>query len=435
MIGSANTGPWDPGGGLSAFRGGVRFIAAVALSTLLASCGGGGGGSIQDPGVQTQTKGGVQTQSPAAPASSCSTTFTDSFGQPVTCAQMLALAGAALIDNSATGDSAGVGGGAGGDGTAADGAPIRNATIRITDVQGRQVETTTDNVGYFRVNLGGLKSPLVAEVVRGQNAWRSALVEVVKTSRENRTTFYTINLTGLTDLVLSEVAKAANITGGSNAVTAAVLAQDTSRVGTAVNTVKGQLTTQLVASGVDPASFDPLKTPFKADQTGYDKVLESVTITKAPDGGSTQLSTALSSLPGQWALRFAEVGFPEEEEIATGIPGSAVPDTLAKAQDFFAVNTFSNLAASESVDGFSYTVTPSPSGFTIRIVKMPSTDQTLSYSNSSVRNFVGCGSCGVGSKVSFDFSYTFSSSGKFESEDISSPPESLSNRIIYVRTQ
>ncbi len=244
------------------------MVATLLLGLALASCGGGGGGGT---GVDS-----------AGLKSGCTTTFTDSFNRPVTCAEMLALPGANLIELSATGDSAGVGGGAGGDGTAADGAPIVNATVRITDAAGKTVETKTDANGYFRVNLGGMKEPMVARIERSSNAWKSALVEVVKTSKDGRTAFYTINLTGLTDLVLAEVAKAAGIAGGSEAVAPSALTA--SRVSAAVSAVNQQIATQLQAAGLNPATFNPLTTAFKANETGYDQVLESVTVTKDSTG-------------------------------------------------------------------------------------------------------------------------------------------------------
>jgi hypothetical protein len=42
-----------------------------------------------------------------------------------------------------------------------------------------------------------------------------------------------------------------------------------------------QLSSLITAAGIDPATFDPLGVPFRPDGTGYDFVLDGVTVTVA----------------------------------------------------------------------------------------------------------------------------------------------------------
>jgi hypothetical protein len=384
-----------------------RYAASAAVAVLLAACGGGSD--------STGSSGG-------AGGSSCSRTFTDSFGNTVSCTTMRALPGAELVSGADNGGDAGAGD-AGADGTGADGAPIANATIRITDVAGKTVTTTTNASGYFRVNIGGLKQPLVASVQRSNNAWRSALVEVIQ---PGRSAFYTLNLTGLTDLVLAEVATAAGVTGGSDAVTPSVLAANSARVATAVQAVNQRVSAQLQAAGINPATFNPLSTAFQANSTGYDLVLDSVTITKT-SGGSTTVDTSggSGSLAGKWSMTVTEDGSsytaPDQVD-GTGVPSSA---------SIAGVNYNSVLAAANGTytgDGFTVTT----NGNTVTVVG-PDINMTYTINNFVVTNYSGCGSCGVGSEVSFAYTYSITFSGTVSGQPVSATNLSGTASIRYVR--
>lgn len=225
---------------------------ALALGLLLVSCGGGG-----------------------APAPVVCQPFVDSFGRSVTCAEMNALDGAnlAYLD---TGGDGGVGDGAG-DGGAGDGAPIANATLRFTDINGKVVTTTTDATGYYRISLRGLKAPLVATVVRDAKPWKSMLVQDIVRAPANRN-FYTINLTGLTDMVASEVAKKAGLSKTDDITPAAVASQKTQVPGI-ITAINNSISAQISAAGLDPNTFNPLSTPFHPVATdSYDKLSESVVV-------------------------------------------------------------------------------------------------------------------------------------------------------------
>ena len=382
-----------------------RYASGLALAAILAACGGG-----SDSTTNTGGGGGVT-------PTGCTKTFEDSFGNSVTCAAMRALPGADFA-----GGDAGAGD-AGADGTGADGAPIANATIRITDADGKVVTTTTDATGYFRVNIGGLKQPLVAGVQRSNNAWRSAMVEVIQPGRSK---FYTLNLTGLTDLVLAELASASGVSGGADAVTPSVLAANSARLATAVQTVNQRVATQLQAAGISPSSFNPLTSAFLANSTGYDQVLDSVTITKT-SGGTTTIDTSGgggSTLAGQWEM-FVTV---EGQEFSAGlVDGSGVPAT-----EILTVTDYNNVLASAggsyTSDGYTTTV----NGNSVTTVG-PNVNLTTTINSFNVNNYSGCGACGVGSVVSFAYSYDYNLSGSVEGQTFTNMPFVGSAQVRYVR--
>lgn len=379
-----------------------RYATGFAFAAMLAACGGGA-----DSTTDTGGGGGTPT--------TCTTNFTDSFGNQVTCATMKTLAGAEFVGgDSGSGD-------AGADGTGADGAAIANATIRITDANGKVVTTTTDATGYFRVNIGGLKQPLVAAVQRSNNAWRSAMVEVIQPGRSQ---FYTLNLTGLTDLVLTELASASGVSGGSNAVTPAVLTANSSRLPTAVQTVNQRVAAQLQAAGLSTSTFNPLTSAFRADSTGYDQVLDSVTITKSSDGTTTLDPTGGSTLTGQWNGTTVVEG----QTISLGtVDGSAVPASLPN------VSLTSDAAYQQIISsyaGSSYTITTNGNVVTIT---GPGTNLTVTINSFSAGNYAGCGSCGVGSTVSYSISYSFTYNGTDAGETFNNLVLSGSITLSYQR--
>lgn len=219
--------------------------------------------------------------------------FSDSFGKAVTCEEMRQLAGTELgfVDG---GDASSGAGDAGADGTGADGAAIANAELEFTDINGKKVNTKTDPNGYYRINLRGMKAPLVATVKRDGRPWKSMLVQDIVRAPANRQ-FYTINLTGLTDVVASDVAKKAGLSG-ADALTPTALNAQKAAVPAAIESLNKTIATQLTAAGLDPTKFDPLKNPFLPNQTGYDKVLESVTINRTSNGSTTIIPTIRSAV-------------------------------------------------------------------------------------------------------------------------------------------
>ncbi len=271
----------------------MKYLAALITAWLLVACGGGGGGSAVQIPVQLPT----QAQTPAPATTVTCQPFLDNFGRQVSCAEMNALAGAALpyIDSGAgSGDGAGDGGA---DGSAGDGAPIANTSLTFTDANNKVVTTSTDANGYFRISLRGLKAPLVASVIRNGKPWKSMLVDDIVRAPANRK-FYTINLTGLTDVVASKISNAEGLSN-IDSLTSQAVSHQKAQVPAIIGAVNSSIASQITAAGLNPNGFNPLTTPFQAVSTdSSDKLLESLVFLRdvAIGTGAESRNTATAQL-------------------------------------------------------------------------------------------------------------------------------------------
>lgn len=248
----------------------IRWRVAVLLvmPVLLAACGGG------------------STASSGPPAPECPP-FTDSFGRTLTCDDMRQLPGATWGFVAAGGDAGSGAGDAAADGTVADGGPVANAVVEFQDLNARRVRTTTDANGYYRISLRGLTPPLLATVVRSNNAWTSMLATDVTRAPASRK-LHTVNLTGLTDALVSQVAQKAGLASVAALQPVHIAAQQASVPGlvAGLNTTLSQ---PLTIAGLNAATFNPLTTPLRADgKSGYDRVLRSISVIRS--GGTSVLS-------------------------------------------------------------------------------------------------------------------------------------------------
>ena len=218
----------------------VKFWASSLTLALLVACGGGGGGA----------------GTPATPPIAGSLGPVD----PTT------VAGYGLDGSNSGGFGAAD---TGADGTAGEGGPINNGTVIITDASSpaKTIRVKTDATGYYFAKITGFTAPLLVKVV-SQNG------KVYNSVREDAVAsgaVATINITALTDKVASLIAGTASLSTLAPAdITAA-------KVAAAKADVLATFLAALTAAGVpNAAAFDPIKTPFKADGTGYDKVLDQV---------------------------------------------------------------------------------------------------------------------------------------------------------------
>ena len=211
---------------------------------LLSACGGGGGGSSTP-----DTSGGTS---------------------PV-------------VDNSGGGTSTGdggigssAGGDAGADGTAGDGAPIVGGLVTITDANGLSVTATTNLQGYYSAKISNFKSPLIGNVTKGS---RTLYTFSTKVAATNKTV--TINITGITDKIVSDIAVLAG-KDSARKITAADIVANASNLAGIINAVNNSIASILTANGLNPATFDPINTPFLTNHKGYDAVLDALQITNGP---------------------------------------------------------------------------------------------------------------------------------------------------------
>ncbi len=189
---------------------------------------------------------------------------------------------------------AGCGGGSGGDdpaanvttlsGTVAAGAPLVGF-LAVKDATGTVVTSAIDESGHYAIDTEALTPPLVlfASGVAGGHAYTIASVA---TSADLGGT---VNVTPLTDLVV------ANMAGSDSAaffndpdfslITAAAISD--------AETLLQQRLQPLLDAASLPGDIDLLHTPFSADRSGMDGVLDLISVSVDPDTDTATISYAL----------------------------------------------------------------------------------------------------------------------------------------------
>lgn len=183
------------------------------------------------------------------------------------------------------GGPGGADGDAGGaDGTAGDGRAIPGATVTLVDATGQTRSAVTDAQGYYRLNVTRLTPPFVLKLVTadGEERHHSFSTQAVR-----KRGFITINLTGLTDKLASDLARLAGLAGAKDLTPAIVAAQSGAIPGLRNNLVNA-IRAQIVAAGLNPDTFDPITLFFRPNLQGYDLVLETVAV-YIDNSGATQV--------------------------------------------------------------------------------------------------------------------------------------------------
>ena len=167
-------------------------------------------------------------------------------------------------------------------GTAAMGAPLAGANVKVYDASGAMV--VSDGVvqpsGSYSVTIpAGKQGPFVFVVDDGDQQYMSVLNDTSKT---------TVNITPLSNLLVSSLSASGNpanlvaeIANRSTDINATNYAAKVGALRTAIAPV-------LAAAGVTANTFDPVSSAFTANGVGIDKVLDVLDVTITP-------STATSS--------------------------------------------------------------------------------------------------------------------------------------------
>ncbi|MEW6683990.1 MAG: hypothetical protein AB1451_13915 [Nitrospirota bacterium] len=170
-------------------------------------------------------------------------------------------------------------------GTAATGAAIVGATISIKDAAGDTATATTGTDGTYSLDVTGMTPPFLLQVDVGGGSFLYSVGE----------TAGTVNVHPLTDLIIRtwyEV-QGDTIDAAFADPTAAPPPSDT-ELQVIVSVVENLVKKWLVDAGLDPAQFDMLTTPFDADSSGFDGVLDvlqvdtTTHVISLDDGTSTQ---------------------------------------------------------------------------------------------------------------------------------------------------
>ncbi|NRF70170.1 hypothetical protein HLB44_24490 [Aquincola sp. S2] len=237
----------------------LRPMLPVVLSlalVMLGSCGGGGGGDA-----------------PAACAP-----IADSAGGSIACDDPFWGTAPGGGAGGADGDAAGA------DGTAGDGRAIAGATITLVDAGGQSRSAVSDAQGYYRVNITRFAPPFVVKLVTADGEERH---HAFSTQAVKKRGFITINITGLTDKLASDVAIAGGKPGAKD-LTPAIVAAQAAAIQTARNNLTQAIRNQVIAAGITPESFDPIAVFFRPNLQGYDLILETVAVF-IDNSGATQV--------------------------------------------------------------------------------------------------------------------------------------------------
>ncbi|MGF6903990.1 hypothetical protein P3T22_005278 [Paraburkholderia sp. GAS348] len=187
-------------------------------------------------------------------------------------------------------------------GTVATGAPVSGANVQIVDSTGKSVTVTADAKGNYQVPLTGLTTPF-AVFATDPSGIAPPLASVVPAIPANSSAPVIANVTSLTTAAAALVTQSGNpldLANSQNLSSLVTLAA----VSKAVQTLSNATANILSANNLDPKSFDPIATPFTANQTGADAALDAVQVIPATGsaGGFQLISTANPNSSANLAL-------------------------------------------------------------------------------------------------------------------------------------
>lgn len=223
------------------------------------------------------------------------------------------------------------------EGTVAVGAAVPGAAITVMDADAAtaDVSGTADANGDYELDVSSLKPPLLVSATGTLNGEAVTVVAVVPSLTANADN--TANVTSLTNAVAALIAPGGdlNALGSATAIAALTPAAVADASTLVVNTLKSNPQfAMLLGDG-----FNPLTTPFSANGTGIDSVLDQVAV-EIGTGGAVAITnlTAPNSdsgaPPAAVQLTQAQVATPTQ---APSLPASEPPSNLPSMADMAAI--------------------------------------------------------------------------------------------------
>ena len=205
-------------------------------------------------------------------------------------------------------------------GTAAEGSPIQGGVVSLRDAEGEFAAGNSDATGHFDIPVDGLVGPFLLKV---EDARGRSLYGVAAGAG-------TVNIDPYTDLLVREwyalhgYHPAAAFAGQAPLPGAAdVTALD--------RMLAGLLADALQSQGIDTRNFSVLTTPFAADHTGFDRILDTSQVDAAnglvriPAGSGFETTIiALDPTSGmlRWTTRTPLPGASLSADHSLTLPGS-----------------------------------------------------------------------------------------------------------------
>lgn len=186
----------------------------------------------------------------------------------------------------------GTGGDGGAAGAAGDGAPLARARVTLTDAQGRVVSGLTDANGRYllRFDSARFDPPYVLRAIDATGAVRSSVI----TERIRSNTVVWANINPVTDKLVSDALRTG--VGGTDKVFTGADIDPTRLVHAAADLVTSVRSALSTAGVADTSRLDVVRSRFPMDGTGVDAVLDSLSHTRDPSTGATQLRTKLATI-------------------------------------------------------------------------------------------------------------------------------------------
>jgi hypothetical protein len=181
-------------------------------------------------------------------------------------------------------------------GTVALGAAVPGAQVTISDADGAtpDITGTADGNGAYALDVSTLKPPLLVSASGTLNGEPVRIVAVVPTLSAAANN--TANVTSLTNAVAALIAPGGDLNALSSP--AAIAAVDAAKLADATTLVVNTLKSNPVFADLLGAGFDPLKTPFTANGSGIDSVLDQLQVTVDTNGVTLTNLTARQSNDG-----------------------------------------------------------------------------------------------------------------------------------------
>ena len=165
-------------------------------------------------------------------------------------------------------------------GLAAVGAPISSGVLSAIDASGRTASTTIADDGTYSIDFLSRLQPPVLLKAEGVSGGRTAIHFGVITS----TSGSTVNVTPVSTAVVAQVMQADPGVVFATADTSKIALLTSTQVGATNTTIGNALSAARTAAGISVnGALDFLNTPFSADKTGLDKLLDLIKISVQPD--------------------------------------------------------------------------------------------------------------------------------------------------------
>lgn len=221
-------------------------------------------------------------------------------------------------------------------GTVAVGAALPGATVTVTDADAATADVagTADENGKYAIDVSSQKAPLVVTAtgtLNGEPVTIKAVVPTLTGEADNNA-----NVTSLTNAVAALIAPGGDLNALADPAVIAGISPDT--VADASSLVVNTLVSNPEFASLLGDGFDPLTTPFVADGTGIDSVLDQVQIDVTTDGVAiTNLTAPISddgSSPPPVVLTAEQVSDPAS---APTLPPSVPAEDLPSPAEMLAL--------------------------------------------------------------------------------------------------